>query len=98
MFLTAAYTQIHVRNQLNDFDEVGAAELNDLLILKDTAELKDSQHLVEVTNKLMFGEDLSKNLDYEGFKAKFADENKDTSLGFLLSAPGVRFMQTVHNV
>ena len=46
----------------------------------------------------MFGEDLSKNLDYEGFKAKFADENKDTSLGFLLSAPGVRFMQTVHNV
>ena len=98
LFLTAAYTQIHVRNQLNDFDEVGAAELNDLLILKDTAELKDSQHLVEVTNKLMFGEDLSKNLDYEGFKAKFADENKDTSLGFLLSAPGVRFMQTVHNV
>ena len=66
--------------------------------LVDTAELKDSQHLVEVTNQLIFGEDLSQNLDYGSFKAKFANENKETSIGFLLSAPGVRFMQMKHNV
>ena len=64
----------------------------------DTSELKDSQHLVEVTNKLIFGEDLSQSLDYDSFKAKFADENKDTSIAFMLTPSGIRFMQYKHNV
>ena len=98
LFLTAGYTQIHVRNKIQDFEEIGAIEKNDLKKLVDTAELKDSQHLVEVTNQLIFGEDLSQNLDYGSFKAKFANENKETSIGFLLSTPGVRFMQMKHNV
>ena len=98
LFLTAGYTMVHVRNQLQDYDEVGGIERSDLIKLADTAELKDSQHLVEVTNKLIFGEDLSQSLEYGAFKAKFGDVNKDTSLGFMLSAPGIRYMQKMHNV
>ena len=89
---------IPVRNKLSDYDEIGAIDLNELIKLADTAELKDSLHLVEVTNKLIFGEDLSQSLGYEAFKAKFADDNKDTSLAFMLTPSGVRFMQNKHNV
>ena len=98
LFLTAAYTMIHVRNKLSDYDEIGAIDKSELIKLADTAELKDSQHLVEVTNKLIFGEDLSQTLDYGSFKTKFEDTNKDNSLGYLLNASGVRFMQKKHNV
>ena len=98
LFLSAGYCQLHVRNKLQKYELVGGIEKNDLVDLKDTAELKDSQHLVEVTNKLIFGEDLSQSLDYGAFKVKFGDDNKDTSLGFMLSASGIRFMQKKHNV
>ena len=98
LFLTAGYTMVHVRNKLQAFEEVGGIEKSDLIKLADTAELKDSQHLVEVTNKLIFGEDLTQSLEYGAFKAKFGDDNKDTSLGFMLSAPGIRYMQMKHNV
>ena len=98
LFLTAGYTMVHVRNKLQSYEEVGGIERSALTKLTDTAELKDSQHLVEVTNKLIFGEDLSQSLEYGAFKTKFGDDNKDTSLGFLLKAPGVRYMQAKHNV
>ena len=98
LFLNAGYCQLHVRNKLQKYDIIGGIEKNVLVELKDTAELKDSQHLVEVTNKLIFGEDLSQSLDYGAFKVKFGDDNKDTSLGFMLSASGIRFMQKKHNV
>lgn len=98
LFLSAGYVMIHVRNELSAFDEFEGVERDEMKKLADSCELKDSQHLVEITNKLIFGEDLSQSLDYESFKAKFADQNKDTSLGFLLSAPGIRFMQLKHNV
>ena len=80
LFLTAAYTMIPVRNKLSDYDEIGAIDLNELIKLADTAELKDSLHLVEVTNKLIFGEDLSQTLDYSGFKSKFDDDNKEVQI------------------
>jgi hypothetical protein len=98
LFILASYGMLHVRNQLNDFDEVGAVGRAIVKKLVDTSELKDSQHLVEVTNKLIFGEDLSQSLDYDSFKAKFADENKDTSIAFMLTPSGIRFMQYKHNV
>lgn len=98
LFLLSGYSMLHVRNKLSDFEEVGGLDKPILKKLMDTSELKDSQHLVEVTNKLIFGEDLSQTLDYSGFKSKFDDDNKDTSLGYLLSASGVRFMQKKHNV
>ena len=47
---------------------------------------------------LIFGDDLSQSLNYEAFKAKFGGDNKDTSLGFMLSPSGVRYMQLLHNV
>ena len=98
VFTLASYGMLHVRNKISDYEEVGGIEKSIIIKLKDTCELKDSQHLVEVTNKLIFGEDLSLSLNYEEFKAKFADENKDTSIGFMLTPPGVRFMQNKHNV
>ena len=98
LFLIAGYGSIHVRNKLSDFEEIGPIERSDLKKLADSSELKDSQHLVEVTNKLIFGDDLSQSLNYEAFKAKFGGDNKDTSLGFMLSPSGVRYMQLLHNV
>ena len=98
LFILASYGMLHVRNKLNDFEEIGAVGKPIIKKLKDTSELKDSQHLVEVTNKLIFGEDLSQSLNYDAFKAKFADENKDTSIAFMLTPSGIRFMQNKHNV
>ena len=98
LFLTGGYVMLHVRRKLADYEEIGGIKKEDLKKLANTCELKDSQHLVEVTNKLIFGEDLSNTLDYGAFKIKFEDNNKDTSLGFMLSSPGVRFMQQKHNV
>ena len=98
LFILSSYAMLHVRNKLSDYEEVGGLEKPILKKLMDTSELKDSQHLVEVTNKLIFGDDLSQSLNYDNFKAKFADDNKDTSIAFMLTAPGVRFMQNKHNV
>ena len=98
LFLTAGYCSIHVRNEIACFDEIEGLTNADVVRLTDTLQLRDSKHLVEVTNKLIFGEDLSQNLGYEDFKAKFGGDNKDISLGFMLSPPGVRYMQTLHNV
>lgn len=98
LFLTAGYCSIHVRNEISCFDEIEGLADADVIRLTDTLQLRDSKHLVEVTNKLIFGEDLSQNLGYEDFKAKFGGNNKDISLGFMLSPPGVRYMQTLHNV
>ena len=47
---------------------------------------------------MIFGDDLSLSLDYEQFKNKFIDENIETSLAFMLSPSGVRYMLQVHNV
>ena len=98
LFLIAGYGAIHVRNQLSDFEEIGSIEKSELIKLAETSELKNIQHLVEVTNKLIFGDNLSQSLNYEAFKAKFGGDNKDNSLGFMLSPSGVRYMQLLHNI
>ena len=97
-FLLASYGMVNARNKLNNYEEIGAVSKEQLKDLIDTSELKDSQNLVEVTNKLIFGESTSQELNYSQFKAKFENDNRDTSLAFLLSASGVRFMLTKHNV
>ena len=98
LFLSGAYCPTYARYRLQNHEEIGNIDKNDVKKLYDTCELKDSQHLVEVVNKLMFGDDLSQSLDYNSFKAKFGDTNKDSSLGFMLTPPGIRFMQIKHNV
>ena len=98
LFLLASYGMVNARNKLNKFEEMGTVSKEQLKELIDTSELKDSQNLVQVTNKLIFGEDTSQSLNYQQFKDKFAIDNKETSLAFLLSASGVRHMLTVHNV
>ena len=69
--------------------------------------------MVEVTNKLIFGQDLSVSLSYENFKSKFEEflyigelinkskfevSDKDNSLAFMLSPSGVRYMLEKNNV
>ena len=66
--------------------------------LLDSSELKDCQNLVTITNEFMFGTDLSGVLNYEQFKAKFEETDKDVSLSFMLSPSGVRYMLQKHNV
>ena len=98
LFILASYGMVNARNKLNKYDEIGAITKEKIKELIDTSELKDSQNLVQVTNKLLFGEDTSQSLNYSQFKNKFAIDNRETSLAFLLSASGVRHMLTVHNV
>ena len=85
---------VNARNKLNKYEEIGSLSKEQFKDLIDTSELKDSQNLLDVTIKLIFGEDTSQELNYSQFKAT----NKETSLAFLLSASGVRYMHTVHNV
>lgn len=89
---------VNARNKLNKYEEIGSLSKEQFKDLIDTSELKDSQNLLDVTIKLIFGEDTSQELNYSQFKAKFENTNKETSLAFLLSASGVRYMHTVHNV
>lgn len=98
LFIVASYGMVSARNKLKKYDEIGDIENEKLKELLETSELKDCQHLVEVVNKLIFGEDLSKSYNYEEFKKRFKDKNKGTSLAFLLSPPGVRFMLQKNNV
>ena len=98
LFLTASYCMASARNKLKKFNEIGPLEKDKLKELLEVSELKDCQNLVDITNKLFFGEDLSVSLNYTNFKAKFADDDKNTSLAFLLSPSGVRFMLKKNNV
>ena len=98
LFLTASYCMASARNKLKKFNEIGPLEKDKLKELLEVSELKDCQNLVDVTNKLFFGEDLSLSLNYTNFKAKFADDDKNTSLAFILSPSGVRFMIKKNNV
>ena len=86
------------RNKLKKFSEIGAIDRDKLKELLNTSELKDCKNLVTITNKLMFGEDLSLSYNYQDFKMKFSNEDKDTSFGFLLSPSGIRYMLEKNNV
>ena len=86
------------RKKLQKFDEIGKIEEEKLKELVRCSELKDCQHLVEVTNKLIFGEDLSKSINYPDFKMKFEDNDIKTSLAFMLNSSGVRYMLQENDV
>ena len=98
LFLIPSYCAASARNKLAKYDEVGSIEKDQLKQLLDSSELKDCQNLVDVTNKILFGNDGSGVLNYEQFKAKFESSDKDTSLSFLLLPSGVRYMLEKNNV
>ena len=98
LFIIPSYGMASARNKLGKFNEIGILEKEKLKELLDTSELKDCQHLVEVVNKLIFGEDLSLSYNYESFKAKFTVDDKEKSLAFLLSPSGIRYMLQKNNV
>jgi len=98
LFIIPSYGMTRSLKKLKNYDEIPSIEEDELSTLKNTSELKDSQNLVKVVNKMIFGDDLSLSLDYEQFKNKFIDENMETSLAFMLSPSGVRYMLQVHNV
>jgi hypothetical protein len=96
LFLIASYCSISARNKLGKYDTFGQISKENLKELLNTAELKDCQNLVTVTNKLMFGEDLSVSLTYEQFKEKF--KGQENAISFLLSPSGVRSLLEKNNV
>ena len=98
LFLIASYCTASARNKLSKYDEIGSIEKEQLKKLLDSSELKDCQNLVTITNEFLFGTDLSGVLNYEQFKAKFEETDKDVSLSFMLSPSGVRYMLQKHNV
>ena len=98
LFLIPSYCQANARLKIGKFDEIGAIDTSILKKLMGTSELKDCQNIVEFTNKLIFGQDLSVSLSYENFKSKFEVSDKDNSLAFMLSPSGVRYMLEKNNV
>ena len=98
LFIVPSYGMASARNKLMKFNEIGPIEKEELQDLLDSSQLKDCQHLVEVVNKLIFGEDLSQSFNYQAFRSKFEDTNQETSLAFLLSPSGVRYMLQQNNV
>ena len=97
LFIIPSYGIISARNKLSKCDEIGPIEKEDLKSLLTFAELKNCQSLVQITNKLLFGEDLSKTLDEVDWNKKFAEKTRDESLAFLLSPAGVRYMLKKNN-
>jgi hypothetical protein len=98
VFLLGSYCILKARTKLAKYDKIGEIAKEDAKNLVGCAELKDSQNLVEVANKLIFGDDLSKSLSYQEFRALFEESNKKKSAGFLLSPSGIRFMLQQNNV
>lgn len=98
LFLLASYGMANARNKTSKYEVIGGIDSTKLKEIINVSELQDSQHLVDETNKMIFGDDLSASLTYEQFKSKFAKSNKKYSIGFLLSASGVRYMLQQKNV
>ena len=98
LFIIAGYGMANARNKLSKFDEIGRIENEKFKELINTSELKDSQNMVQITKKMLFGQDLSVSLNYQNFKDKFELNDKDNSLAFLLSPSGCRYMQQKNNV
>ena len=98
IFIISSYGMVSARNKLSKFEEVGEIEKDKLKELIGTSELKDCQNMVEVTKKMLFGQDLSVGLSYQNFKDKFEVNDKDNSLAFLLTSSGVRYMIQKNNL
>ena len=98
LFLLASYCILDAKILLSkNNEEIGILKKDDFKKLIDCAQLKDSQNLVKITNKLMFGEDLSKSFSFGEFKNLFT-LNKNESLGYLISPSGIRYMLQENNV
>lgn len=98
LFIIPSYGMANARNKLSKFEEIGAVDKEKLKELLDSSELKDCQNMVEITNKLIFGPNLTTTLSYQNFKDKFEVNDKDHSLAFMLSPSGVRYMLQKNNV
>ena len=98
LFIIPSYGMASARNKLSKFEEIGSVDKQKLKELLDSSELKDCQNMVEITNKLIFGPNLTTTLSYQNFKDKFEVNDKDHSLAFMLSPSGVRYMLQKNNV
>lgn len=98
LFLIASYGMANARNKLSKFEEIGPIERDKLIELLGSSELKDCQHVVDVTNDLIFGTAREVTLSYADFKQLFEESDEQRSLAFLLSASGVRYMLQKNNV
>ena len=96
LFLIPSYCMLAVRNKINKTNqEIEEFSKDTMKKLLDASELKDSEHLVGVTNNLLFPTD-GKQYSYEEFKGLFT--KGESSLGWLISAKGVRSMLEKNNI
>lgn len=96
LFLIPAYCMLAVRSKIHKTNsEIEELPKDGMKQLLDACELKDSAHLVDVTNGILFPTP-DKQYTYEQFKALF--QKGDNSIGWLLSAKGVRSMLEKNNV
>lgn len=95
LYIIPAYCMIFARNKIGTkFSEIGEFDKATLKGLLDACELKDSIHLVDVTLESVFPFD--QGMNYEQFKHLFA--RKEESVGWLLTAKGVRALLEKNNV
>ena len=93
VFLIPSYCILSSRNKLK-YKELGDFSKETMKTILDASELKDSLHLVDVTNKKLFGSD-NTGIVYDKFKEMFAI---DDGVGYLISPKGVRQALLEHNV
>lgn len=99
MYLGASFTMLSVRVDLsNSSDEFPAIDKAELKKLLDACQEKDCKNLVDVIDKKFFGEDGKKEYFFEDFKNLFTHSVKEESLGFILSARGIRYLLEKNNV
>jgi hypothetical protein len=63
-----------------------------------TCQIKDCKELLRFSEELIFGQDGKKEYSAAEFKNLFLNEDKQNSLAYLLSRPGIRYLLEVHNV
>lgn len=94
LFLIPSYSLLFARNKLVSQPEIGEFPKERMKELLDCCELKDSVNLVEVICKEIFVS--AQGLRYSQFKELF--ERRENSLGWMISAKGIRENLEKNNV
>lgn len=94
LFLIPSYSLLYSRNKLASQSEIGEFPKDKMKELLDCCELKDSVNLVEVACKEIFISE--QGIRYSQFKELF--ERKESSLGWILTAKGIRENLEKNNV
>ena len=97
LFLISSFCMLSTRVKFNKYSEIGSITKDEVKELFCCTKLEHCIHLVDITNKLIFGNDLSRSLSLQEFKSLFEESNQNKTIGYLLSPSGIRFMLQENN-